>query len=340
MGEAPFSTKFEALMISFATGWDRTMTRRLAPSRIAGALLFAVGTVWAAPGLAQYSDDANDLRTRVERLERDLRDLQQEVYRGSQGLPRSGEGPPAGVAPSSQRINDIEASLRRLTGQMEELSHRVNDLSTKVDRLQSEMTYQSGQGQGAPEGAAGGDDNAPQQLASGPSNLGSVAPGGNAAQPKPAPGGDRVQLKPPSTTATGPVSATGTGGAAPGKFNAAMDLLARGSYDQARSAFRAIADQHPTHQLAPEALYWTGDISYSAKKDYGEAARSFAELLKKYPKAPHAPDGMLKLGQSLIGLGQKQEGCATLAAFPAKYPTANKTLLARAKADAKKAGCK
>ena len=324
---------------------DMTMTRRLLPSRIAGALLFAAGTFWVLPATAQYGDDVNDLRTRVERLERDLRDLQQEVYRGNRGLPRSDEGPPpASGAPSSQRVNDIEASLRQLTGQLEELSHRVNDLSAKVDRLQNEMNYQSGQGAAAEGTAPGGNENAPQQLAPGPSNLGTGAPGGNAAQPKTAPGaaagGDRVMLKPPATTATGPVSATGTGGPAPAKFNAAMDLLARGSYDQARASFRSIADQYPNHQLAPEALYWTGDISYSAKKDYGEAARSFAELLKKYPKAPHAPDGMLKLGQSLIGLGQKQEGCATLAAFPAKYPTANKTLLARAKADAKKAGCK
>ena len=327
------------------------MTRRLLPSRIAGALLFAAGTFWVLPAAAQYNDDVNDLRTRVERLERDLRDLQQEVYRGNRGLPRSDEGPPtAGAAPSSQRVNDIEASLRQLTGQLEDLSHRLNELSTKVDRLQNEMNYQSSQGQsgqgqsgqGVSEGAAAGDDNAPVQLAPGPSNLGTAAPGSNAAQPKTAPnaGGDRIQLKPPATTATGPVSATGTGGPAPAKFNAAMDLLARGQYDQARASFRAIADQYPKHQLAPEALYWTGDISYSAKKDYGEAARSFAELLKKYPKAPHAPDGMLKLGQSLIGLGQKQEGCATLAAFPAKYPTANKALLSRAKADAKKAGCK
>ncbi len=87
-------------------------------------------------------------------------------------------------------------------------------------------------------------------------------------------------------------------------------------------------------------MYWAGDISYSAKKDYGDAARSFAEMLKKYPKAPHGTEGMLKLGESLIGLGQKQEGCATLAAFPAKYPTASKALLAKAKTDRKKAACK
>ncbi len=316
------------------TGWRNAAC-------ISGALLIAgLGAFPALPAAAQSNDDVSDLRGRVEHIERDLRDLQQEVYRSGQGLPRSNEGPPpAGAAPYSQRINDIEASLRQLTGQLEELSHRVNDLSQKMDRMQNEMNYQANQS------AQPGDDqgNAAPQLAPGPSNLGTVPQGAvnNVPQPKPAPpSNDRIQLKPPASTATGPVNASGTGGPAPAKFNAAMDLLARGSYDQARSSFRSIADQYPTHQLAPEALYWTGDISYSAKKDYGEAARSFAELLKKYPKAPHAPEAMLKLGQSLLGLGQKQEGCATLAAFPAKYPTAGKPLLAKAKSDAKKAGCK
>lgn len=321
------------------------MTAWRMPARITGALLIAgLGAFPMLPAAAQSNNDVSDLRGRVEHIERDLRDLQQEVYRTGQGLPHSNEGPPpAGAAPYSQRINDIEASLRQLTGQLEELSHRVGDLSQKVDRMQNQMNYQANQG-GAPSDDQG---NAPTQLAPGPSNLGTVPQGAVSTmpQPKPAPAtgavsGDHVQLKPPATTATGPVNASGTGGAAPAKFNAAMDLLARGQYDQARSSFRSIADQYPTHQLAPEALYWTGDISYSAKKDYGEAARSFAELLKKYPKAPHAPEAMLKLGQSLLGLGQKQEGCATLAAFPAKYPTAGKPLLARAKADAKKAGCK
>lgn len=325
------------------------MTRWRSPTRIAGALLIAAGVAIVFPVMAQPDDntDMRDLRSRIEHLERDVRDLQQEVYRNGGGGRDEGP-PPAGAAPASQRVNDIEASLHTLTGQLEELSHRVNDLSTKVDRMQNDMNYRAGnQGeQGgemtpAPEGAP------PQQLAPGPSNLGSVPQGAvnNVPAPKPAQPGTNapaghVVLTPPGKGTSGPVATTASGGEASTKYNAAMDLLARGAYDQARASFRAVVDQYPNHQLAPEALYWTGDISYSAKKDYAEAARSFAELLKKYPKAPHASEGMLKLGQSLIGLGQKQEGCATLAAFPAKYPTASKTLLAKARTDAKKASCK
>ena len=48
---------------------------------------------------------------------------------------------------------------------------------------------------------------------------------------------------------------------------------------------------------------------------------------------------MLKLGQSLVAMGQKQEGCTALAALPTKYPDAAKTVIARAAADRKSSLC-
>jgi tol-pal system protein YbgF len=124
------------------------------------------------------------------------------------------------------------------------------------------------------------------------------------------------------------------------EFSGAMTLLSRAQYDPASAAFRKFADSHPDDDRAPDALYWTGDIAYSAKKDYPEAARDFAELLKKYPKAQHAPEGMLKLGLSLFELGQMKEGCAALAALPAKYPDVSPAVATRAKAERTTNKCK
>ena len=115
------------------------------------------------------------------------------------------------------------------------------------------------------------------------------------------------------------------------EFDAAMNLLSRAKYEEASNAFRACAVAHPDEDRAADALYWTGDIDYSARKDYTAAARDFAELLKKYPKAQRAPEGMLKLGLALFELGQAKEACAAVLAFPAKYPDAAPALLTRAK---------
>ena len=119
-----------------------------------------------------------------------------------------------------------------------------------------------------------------------------------------------------------------------------MALLRKAQYEAAQTAFRAFADAHPPDAHAPDALFWTGDIAYSARHDYAAAARAFAELLKKYSKAGRAPEGMLKLGLSLLALGQKQEGCATLAALPVKYPHARSRIVAtRAASERKRAAC-
>ena len=50
--------------------------------------------------------------------------------------------------------------------------------------------------------------------------------------------------------------------------------------------------------------------------------KGFEEEIKKYPTSTRAPDSMLKLGQSMIAMGQKKEGCIALGALQAKYPNA------------------
>ena len=117
-----------------------------------------------------------------------------------------------------------------------------------------------------------------------------------------------------------------------------MKLLAKAQYDEARSAFRSFADGYPADELAPQAVYWLGDIAY-IQKDYAAAARAFAEEIKKYPDSTRAPESMLKLGQSLIAMGNKQEGCTTLAALPTKYPSAQ-NVATRAATERKTAHCK
>ena len=98
-----------------------------------------------------------------------------------------------------------------------------------------------------------------------------------------------------------------------------MNLLAKAQYDEARAAFRAFAEAHPKDDLTPQAVYWVGDIAY-VQKDYPGAAQAFAEEIKKFRRVPRAPESMLRLGQSLLAINQKTEGCTALAALPEKLP--------------------
>lgn len=249
-----------------------------------------------------------------------------------------------------QRGQDLENTVRRLTGQLEEQDHRVDELNTRIERMQKDFDYRLCKVAATQLGVS---DEAPMPcMGTGPqASLAlppSIPPAFTGGPPPKGTAGAPTQLGSPpgvlGTLPTGNGPAAGAGATPPpsanrARFDAAMTLLGKTQYDEARSAFRGFADAYPNDELAPQAVYWFGDIAY-VQKDYPAAARAFAEEIKKYPASTRAPDSMLKLGQSLIAMGQKQEGCSALAALPTKYPNASKTVVSRASQERKAGGCK
>ena len=313
-----------------------------------GALVAVAGLIGAVSlDTAAYAQSAAEVQARLRRLERDIRDLQAETFRGKApdaaavlAAPPTSPGPAAepsqrmpDLGPMMRRVDELEASVTRLTGQMEEIGHRIDQLVTQTERMQKQMEFDATQRANAQISAAPpppGDQ------------LASVAPDANAAAPLPG-------SAPPAPTAPGVLGQIPAGSTLPTPapqpdpkrdFDSAMNLLSRAQYDDASDAFRKFAADNPEDERASAALYWTGDIAYSAKKDYAGAARDFAELLKRYPMAPRAPDSMLKLGLSLFQLGQMNEGCAALAALPAKYPQASPAIRTRATNERRDAMCR
>jgi tol-pal system protein YbgF len=131
---------------------------------------------------------------------------------------------------------------------------------------------------------------------------------------------------------------TTAGSPAEALFKTGIDELARAQYEPAKSAFQQLVAQHADSPQAPQAQFYVADIHF-VQKNYRDAALSYAELIKKYPQSDKAPDAMLKLGLSLVQMGQTKEGCTTLGAISAKYPKASDTIINRAQREAKKAGC-
>jgi len=250
----------------------------------------------------------------------------------------------------NQRVSDLEESLRRLTGQVEQLDHRITELNDRMTRMQKDFDYKLCSMAAQQLGATNGTDD--QAVLP----CGAQQSGGAAAPPSPGSGeasGPPVHLAPPpGVLGTLPQGAAAGAPQAPpsgspdlaladtrSQFDAAMNLLAKAQYDEARAAFRSFADGNPKDELAPQAIYWVGDIAY-VQKDYAGAAHAFAEGLKKYPSSPRGPESMLKLGQSLIALNQKKEGCIALGAISSKYPSATKTVTERVLAARREANCR
>ncbi len=243
----------------------------------------------------------------------------------------------------TSRVRDLEATLQQVTGRNEALDNRLNQMTQQMEQQRRDFEYRLCTVTARQLGAS-----------SDPSDGGINCAAASTQAPVPAPEklpGGAVPLAPPpgvlgtlSTNAM-PASAAsspqlGAPGNAQARFDAAMNLLGRDQLNDARAAFRAFADAYPEDDvLSSQAIYWVGVIAFT-QKDYTNAARSFAEGIKKYPKSTRAPDSMLKLGQSLIAIGQKNEGCTTLGEIKKRYPSVSASILDQATSARSGAACR
>jgi len=262
------------------------------------------------------------------------------------------------------RVRALTDSLSRATGANEELGHQIQLQSDKIDKMEKDFAYRlctlSAQQLGAADSmncAAAGTLSAPGAQAFAPPPgaprpgeslppIGAPAPA-IAPQASAAPDqGPAVQGRPPGVLGTLPMgSGPAPAGLAPqpqgggsAQYDQAMNLMSRAQYSEASAAFRAYADANPGDtDLAPQAIYWVGNINF-IRQDYAGAQRSFAEVIKKYPKSKPAPEAMLKLAQSFMSLGQKTEGCTTLALIKNRFPNAQPQTLTSA-ANLRKTAC-
>ena len=79
--------------------------------------------------------------------------------------------------------------------------------------------------------------------------------------------------------------------------------------EEAISGFQNLAESWPQHELAADALYWTGEIFY-IREEYEAAAKAFVDAVKAYPSSPRAGDSMLKLGVTMRLLERPENACA------------------------------
>ena len=129
------------------------------------------------------------------------------------------------------------------------------------------------------------------------------------------------------------------GGNADEQYQAAFDLMRQTKYADAEKALSSFVDQYPDHPLAGNASYWLGE-TYYVRKDYKNAAQTFAATFKNYPDSGKAPDSLLKLGMSLAALGQTADSCKVFHELKTRYPKASDAVKQRAAKEQAKNGCK
>jgi len=308
-------------------------------ARLAAKRWLIVGLVVAALPMAtaqaQQGRDAA-IAQRLSDIERTLQDLQRAVYRGEtppaqRAEPSSAELRAAGIAPEAvtqrlvsneQRMSDIEAELRRLTGAIETAVHDVDVMRTRVDKLVADVDFRLS----ALEQAIQTNPAAAQAAAPLPGEQG-VARAGETALP---PQQQQAAVVPEQTLPDGSPTE---------QYEHALSLLMiTAKYDTAEQAFKTFLDENADHPLAANAQYWLGETFY-VRKNYAEAAAAFIEGYTRYPDGSKAADNLLKLGMSLAALDNKEDACASFGELYARFPSADPRLLRQADQQKEKLSC-
>jgi tol-pal system protein YbgF len=106
------------------------------------------------------------------------------------------------------------------------------------------------------------------------------------------------------------------------EYDMAYGYVLHKDYALAEQAFRDFLRKYPQERLVSDATYWLGESQFQQQR-YRDAAENFLNVSTKYDKSGKAPDSLLRLGQSLAALNQKEAACATLAEVGRKYPKAS-----------------
>ena len=123
------------------------------------------------------------------------------------------------------------------------------------------------------------------------------------------------------------------------QYEFASSFLKVGDYNTAERAFLEFVTLNPDHDLAGSAQYWYAE-TFRIRQLYTDAASAYLEGYQKYPKSSKAPINLLKLGVSLVQIGEKDQGCLMIVGVKEQYPKANQSVLQKAKYEEKKFGCK
>jgi tol-pal system protein YbgF len=105
-------------------------------------------------------------------------------------------------------------------------------------------------------------------------------------------------------------------------YDLAYGYILRKDYALAEDSFRLFLRHYPNDRLASDAQYWLAESLFQRQR-YRDAAEIFLNVSTKYETAAKAPESLLRLGQALAALGERDAACASLAEVGRKYPRAS-----------------
>ena len=304
-----------------------------------------------------FSDNHNIYET-LEIIKNDLKTLERAVYSGSIEInTSSNEQSNIELDNNSEdvltrhllKLSEVEDQFRQLTNKFEEINFKLDKLSNRLSKIQADnqIRFQDietavSSGEITTQLSSKPKTNKKNEILPGssqPQDLGSISYKDTETSET------SQQIQSVDTTAT---VVTETFQAeekilpqelSPKKqYEFATSFLKVGDYTTAERAFREFVLSNSEHELAGSAQYWYAE-TFRIRQLYTDAASAYLEGYQKYPKGTKAPINLLKLGVSMVQIGEKDQGCKMINGVELQYPKANQSVIQKAKYESKKFEC-
>ena len=304
-----------------------------------------------------FSDNHNIYET-LEIIKNDLKTLERAVYSGSiEVKTSSNEQSNIELDSNSEdvltrhllKLSEVEDQFRQLTNKFEEINFKLDKLSNRLSKIQADNQIRF---QDIETAISSGEITT--QLSSKPKTdtKSEILPGSSQPQDL-----GSISYKDTETSETSQkiqsVDTTATvvtenfqaeekilpQDLSPKKqYEFATSFLKVGDYSTAERAFREFVLSNGEHELAGSAQYWYAE-TFRIRQLYTDAASAYLEGYQKYPKGNKAPINLLKLGVSMVQIGEKDQGCKMINGVELQYPKANQSVIQKAKYESKKFEC-
>ena len=297
--------------------------------------------------------DNHNLNEVLELIQKDLKTLEKAVYSGS--INTSSLSNQENFDQNSEdvltrhllKLSDIENQFQELTNKFEEINFKLDKLSNRLSKVQADNQVRFQEVENA---LSSGEVNQkltsrPKETvekvlpgSSQPQDLGSISYKDNENK------NTTQQIQSIETTSsivteTFQAEQTILPDDIPEKqYEFATSFLKVGDYNTAERAFREFVLANPENALAGNAQYWYAE-TFRIRQLYTDAASAYLEGYQKYPKGEKAPINLLKLGVSMVQIGEKEQGCKMIEGVAKQYPKANQSVLQKAKYESKKFEC-
>ena len=304
--------------------------------------------------------DSHNIYETLEIIKNDLKTLEKAVYSGTIEIKTTADSSSNVKLDSNSedvltrhllKLSEVEDQFRQLTNKFEEINFKLDKLSSRLTKIQAdnqirfqdiETTLDTGinnsEGTVKLSSKPRVEDNKVLPGSSQPQELGSISYKDTETSET------SQQIQSVDTTASIVTENFESEDKilpqdlSPEKqYRFAMGFLEVGDYNSAERAFREFVLSHPDNNLAGNAQYWYAE-TFRIRQLYTDAASAYLEGYQNYPKGKKAPINLLRLGVSMVQIGEKDQGCNMIQGVELQYPDA-KSVIQKAKYESKKFEC-